>query len=203
MEKKPEQKTFRRPPPVVDGKPAGIQTKSAVASAVQAPVIGKEHSDVAMKGESFLERGFGKPRDAENTMEACIRLCWAARTACQRTLAEHCLPLGGKHVAPAHVITMQDCIELTQVAADFMTRSSPLHTAVCSAAAIVADACADSCEALQPHDASPDGELQRCADACRACAIACREMAAQGVAAEDMHLDAPPSLSEEFPSINA
>ena len=206
MEKPTEQKTLRRPPPVIDGKaksmdgkPAGIQQKSAVASAVQAPLVSKERVD----SESFLERGFGKPRDSENTLEACIRHCWAARHSVQKTLAEHCLPMGGKHVAPAHLIAMQDCIEMTQVAADFMTRSSPLHTAVCSATAIIADACADSCEALQPHDASPDGDMQRCADACRACAIACREMAAEGVAPGDMHIDAPPTLAEEFPGISA
>lgn len=145
----------------------------------------------------------GSARTKESGIEACIRLCWTARHICQKTLAEHCLPAGGKHAAPAHVLAMTDCIELCQVAADFMTRGSPMHTSVCAAAAMIADACADSCEALQPHDISPDGEMQRCADACRACAIACREMAAQGIAPEDMHLDMPPSLAEEFPSVPA
>lgn len=167
------------------------------------PVTEAPATQVADAHDSFLDRGFGRPADSEGGLAACIRLCWAARTSCQRTLAEHCLPMGGKHVAPAHLIAMTDCIEVLQVAADLMTRGSPSHTAVCSAAAIVADACADSCEALQPSDVTPDGDMQRCADACRACAIACRDMAAQGVKPEDMHIDAPPSLAEEFPSINA
>ena len=167
------------------------------------PVTEAPASQAAAPHDSFLDRGFGKPDDVDGGLAACIRLCWTARTICQKTFVEHCLPMGGKHVAPAHVIAMTDCIETLQLAADLMTRGSPSHTAVCSAAAIVADACADSCEALQPSDVTPDGEMQRCADACRACAIACRDMAAKGVAPEDMHIDAPPSLAEEFPSINA
>jgi len=134
-------------------------------------------------------------------LEECIRLCWQARHTVQKTLVEHCLAKGGKYVSPTHVQSMLDCMDMCQAAADFMTRGSPLHTSVCAAAANVADACADSCESLQPNDAKADGEMQRCADTCRACAIACRDMAQQGAAIEDMHIDRPPTLAEEFPSV--
>ena len=138
---------------------------------------------------------------AHANMEECIRLCWDARHIVQKTLIEHCLPKGGRHVGQAHVQSMLDCMDMCQAAADFMTRGSPLHTSVCAAAANVADACADSCEALHPKDTSPDSTMQRCADACRACAIACRSMATDGTALEDLHMDQPPTLSEEFPSL--
>ena len=65
---------------------------------------------------------------------------------------------------------MMDCIEICQTAADFMTRGSDLHAAVCAACADVCDACAESCEMMD------DDEMNACAKACRACADSCREM---------------------------
>lgn len=99
----------------------------------------------------------------------CIKLCWDTRHQCQTTLTKHCLPMGGTHVADAHVNAMIDCISICQVAADFMTRGSPLHTSVCAACALICDACAESCEIF-----SDDKEMLHCAEMCRACAKACR-----------------------------
>lgn len=109
----------------------------------------------------------------KNGLEDAIDACWQAHQSCERTLYGHCLEMGGDHVAPEHVELMTSCIQICQIAADFMTRSSPLHTSVCAACANVCEACADSCEALIPGDVTSP-EMQQCADACRIAAKACR-----------------------------
>ncbi len=106
----------------------------------------------------------------------CIRMCWQSRAACQTVFFTHCLPHGGPHVAPDHVKLMTDCMEICQVAADFMTRDSALHAEICRACAVICDACADSCLEIG------GAEMDRCADICRRCADSCRDMAS----------DAPP-----------
>lgn len=107
---------------------------------------------------------------SKEELQDCITRCWECRTVCQHTLFEHCLKLGGKHAEADHVRLMVDCMQACQTAADFMTRGSPLHTAMCAACADVCERCADSCEAI-------GGEhMMRCADACRKCAASCREM---------------------------
>ncbi|MDE1153517.1 MAG: four-helix bundle copper-binding protein [Micavibrio sp.] len=163
--------------------------------------IKKPMSAELMSADMHLSVPGVQTAEVSPDLDECIRLCWQARHTVQRTLVEHCLSKGGKYVGPTHVQSMLDCMDICQAAADFMTRGSPLHTSVCAAAANVADACADSCESMQPNDATADGEMQRCADICRACAIACRDMAQQGAAIEDLHIDRPPTLAEEFPSI--
>jgi hypothetical protein len=117
----------------------------------------------------------------DQSLESCIQLCWNARHLCQKTLIGHCLPMGGEHVAPAHVELMLSAIEICQTAADFMTRSSPLHTSICAACANVCEACADSSEAILCADNQPCPEMQRCADALRAAANACRTTGQQGI----------------------
>lgn len=99
----------------------------------------------------------------------CIKLCWDTRHHVQTTLSEYCLKKGGAHASGSHVELMTDVVEICQVAADFMTRSSPMHTATCSAAAVICDACAESCEAF-----TKDREMLHCAEILRACAQACR-----------------------------
>ena len=74
---------------------------------------------------------------------------------------------GGAHVEPEHVKIMTDCIQICQAAADFMTRDSHLHTAVCMACMEVCEACAISCRKIG---------MNECADTCQACAISCQKM---------------------------
>lgn len=93
------------------------------------------------------------------------------------TLFGHCLEQGGEHVVSEHVRVMMDCIQACQVAADFMTRNSPLHAAECEACAAVCEACARSCEAID------DTVMQQCAEICRRCAEHCRAMGQQKQAA--------------------
>lgn len=104
----------------------------------------------------------------------CIQLCWECRDTCHDTLFNHCLERGGEHVAQEHVRTMTDCIEVCQVAADFMRRNSHLHPFICQACADVCSACAKSCEHLSERNAI----MKRCADACQRCAESCQKMAA-------------------------
>jgi hypothetical protein len=103
-------------------------------------------------------------------MRACIQHCWDCRDTCQATLYNYCLAQGGHHVGQAHVRIMEDCIQVCQTAADFMTRGSELHMAVCAACADVCEACAESCEMMD------DDEMNACAKVCRTCAASCREM---------------------------
>ena len=65
-------------------------------------------------------------------MHDCIQHCWDCRDTCQATLYNYCLAQGGHHVEQAHVRVMEDCIQICQTAADFMTRGSDLHAAVCA-----------------------------------------------------------------------
>jgi hypothetical protein len=100
----------------------------------------------------------------------CIQACWNCRDICQSTLYSYCLEQGGHHVQPAHVRVMTDCIEICQTTADFMTRKSELHAAICAACADVCEACAESCDLID------DEEMRACAKACNDCAASCREM---------------------------
>ncbi len=103
-------------------------------------------------------------------LRACIHQCWECRDTCQTLLYNHCLVMGGEHVARDHVTLMSDCIQICQAAADFMTRNSAVHMAVCTACAEVCEACARSCAAIDC------AEMQHCAEVCRACARTCHEM---------------------------
>jgi len=103
-------------------------------------------------------------------MKTCITACWECRDECQTMLYTHCLQMGGKHVEAEHVKLMTDCIQICQASADFMTRSSSMHQAVCEACAQICEACAKSCEKI----GGP--EMQKCADTCRKCAASFREM---------------------------
>ncbi len=105
-----------------------------------------------------------------SAMQACIQQCWTCRDTCQSTLFNYCLEQGGHHVEAAHVRLMADCIQICQTSADFMTRNSELHEAVCAACAEVCEACADSCDMMD------DQPMSDCAKVCRTCARSCREM---------------------------
>jgi len=108
--------------------------------------------------------------NTSDPMKACIQLCWDCRHMCQETLYDHCLKMGGAHVAPDHVKIMTDCIEICQTTADFMVRGSALHVETCRACAAVCRACADSCARIG------GAEMEACADLCRKCAQSCAEM---------------------------
>lgn len=104
-------------------------------------------------------------------LKECITQCWDCRHICQETFFTHCLEAGGKHTQPEHVRLMVDCMQACQLAADMMTRHSPVHLAACIACAEICEACAASCEKLADNP-----YMQQCAEACRRCAETCRRM---------------------------
>lgn len=104
-------------------------------------------------------------------MRACIEACHACHHVCVETVT-HCLAMGGKHAEAGHVSTLLDCAQICDTSADFMTRGSAHHPAVCEVCAEVCNACAESCADLE------GAEMKRCADECRRCAEQCRAMAA-------------------------
>lgn len=105
-----------------------------------------------------------------DNMTECKQMAWACRETCQKTLFKYCLQMGHEHAAADHVKTMIDCIQICQVAADFITRESDSHTNVCETCAAICEECIASCEAI-------GGEhMKACADACRKCAEICRSM---------------------------
>lgn len=104
------------------------------------------------------------------TMEDCIHECLECHRVCLKTLAQHCLAMGGRHVEQRHFRLMLDCAQICQVAADFMLRGSDHHTHLCAECAEICRLCADSCEDV--------GDMGECVEACRACGTSCAEMAA-------------------------
>lgn len=118
-----------------------------------------------------------------NDMKDCITTCWDCRTLCHQTLYDHCLPMGGRHTEAEHIKAMMDCIDICQVAADFMTRNSPSHRAVCAACAEVCYDCAESCEKVGGD------EMLACAQLCRECAEMCDDMSLSAI--EEGLLDRP------------
>jgi hypothetical protein len=106
----------------------------------------------------------------------CIQDCNDCRDECEKTFFHDCLEKGGQHAEQKHVKLMADCIEICQVAANFMLRGSEHHAMTCSICADICEACADSCEEI----GGP--EMEKCIEVCRRCAQSCREMSvAHGV----------------------
>ena len=101
-------------------------------------------------------------------VSACRDACAACAQGCLQTLYQHCLMMGGEHVAAEHVTTMADCAQICQTAADFMTRGSRLHAEVCTACAAICTACAEDCREMEG--------MESCAAACERCAASCQEM---------------------------
>ena len=105
-------------------------------------------------------------------MSVCSEACLTTHRLCTET-AIHVLHGGQKgHNEAEHLTALLDCAQMSITSADFMTRRSPHHTHVCAECAEICDACVKLCEA---HP-DPDGQMQRCAEACRRSAQTCREM---------------------------
>ena len=108
----------------------------------------------------------------EEDLRRCIHECDDCHDACAAAVS-HCLEMGGRHAAAAHIRLLLDCAEICRTAAGFMLRGSDLHRLTCGVCAQVCERCAASCEALRADDT-----MRACAEECRLCAASCREMAA-------------------------
>jgi hypothetical protein len=82
---------------------------------------------------------------------------------------QHCLEMGGEHVAPKHFRLMMPCGGICRTAAHFMLIGAEHRRHVCAECAEICAECAAECERL-------DG-MEECVQACR-CAESCRRMAA-------------------------
>lgn len=105
-----------------------------------------------------------------NSMQQCIEECQDCSRICIETI-NHCLEKGSKHASASHIRLLQDCADICQTSANFLSRGSDLHTSTCGVCAEVCEKCAVSCEQF-----NDDADMKRCADACRSCAQSCQQM---------------------------
>ena len=110
-------------------------------------------------------------------MQRCIQLCQDCHALCIQ-LIDHCLTVGGRFAAPAHIRILMDCAQLCTVTADFMARASSFHDRTCTLCAELCRRCAESCDQV----AGNDQLIKQCAELCRRCAESCDRMASKGVA---------------------
>lgn len=114
----------------------------------------------------------GHMQSAMPGMDECIDLCLECHKVCLREAMQHCLEVGGEHVAPEHFRLMITCAQICQTSTDFMLAGSMQHQQVCSVCATLCEQCAQSCRQL-------DG-MEMCAETCERCAESCRQMAGDG-----------------------
>ena len=105
-------------------------------------------------------------------MQECLKACSDCRDICLSSIP-HCLELGGKHAAPAHIGSLIDCAVICGTSAGFLARRSPQHSQVCRACAAICRECERSCREM-----GDDAIMRQCADSCARCAGSCERMAA-------------------------
>ena len=110
----------------------------------------------------------GHMQSAMPGIDECIDRCIECHKVCLHEAMQHCLEVGGDHVAPEHFRLMITCAQMCQISADFMLAGSMLHMQVCGVCAQVCEQCALSCRQLD--------DMEMCAQACERCAESCRKM---------------------------
>lgn len=101
-------------------------------------------------------------------MRGCIDNCLRCYSVCTHTLMHHCMEMGGRHSAPAHVRRMQSCAEACRAAAALMLIGCEYHARYCGLCADVCEDCAEECRQI--------GGMDDCVAACLTCAASCRAM---------------------------
>ena len=103
-----------------------------------------------------------------------LRRCVQATADCHQYSIEtiaYCRHRGGAYADATHLRLLLDCAELCQTTTDFILRGSDLSPALCHLCAEVAERSALSCDQF-----GDDRQTRACAEACRRCALLCREM---------------------------
>ena len=95
----------------------------------------------------------------------CVQDCLNSHAVCLDT-AMRLLQKGASYADPVRILL--DCSELCATNAHFMMRNSPVSGSVCQSCAQVCTHCAEVCDEI--------GEIE-CANACRASATSCEQMA--------------------------
>jgi hypothetical protein len=109
---------------------------------------------------------------SHEALDHCIGKCQECARVCLETLT-YCLGRGGTYVEADHLRTLLDCVDICEVSARFLLRTSPHHELTCAACAKVCTRCAESCVQFVADDT-----MKRCAEVCRLCASSCVTMSA-------------------------
>jgi hypothetical protein len=112
-------------------------------------------------------------REQMSQIELCIQSCLDCQSICLDTIT-HCLLRGGEYASERQILLLQDCAEICDTSANFMTRNSDMRATICGTCAEVCLRCAEECERLGDDDL-----LKACAEACRRCAAHCQLMVAK------------------------
>lgn len=128
----------------------------------------KDEAEAARKNESS---GSSNPQHVvtDEEMQECITGCLACRAICLQTV-DHCLAMGGAHVAQQHVRLLLDCAELCQTSVHFMITHSPLEARIWALCAEACRACEAACRKMG------DTMDLRCAESCPRCAEMLRHL---------------------------
>jgi hypothetical protein len=108
------------------------------------------------------DAGFDKCADA---CSDCQRACDSCAHHCAMMLAE------GKKEHLMTLQTCQDCADICAAASQIVSRGGPFADLICMGCA---DACARCGKQCEQH--AGDKHMTRCAEECRKCETACREM---------------------------
>ncbi len=100
--------------------------------------------------------------EIERALDECTRCHQVCLTG-----SGHVLRKGGDLADAHHIRLLSDCVELCETNSNFMLRGSPFAKRTAVLCAVICRECADEL------DGSDDPVIQRCADACRECAVAC------------------------------
>lgn len=98
-------------------------------------------------------------------MQKCLH-CWEA---CEALITDSIKK--EKYLTPLHIA--RDCAEICSMCIKFEAQRSTFFEQLCQVCSNICDACATECEKFSTE--SPFAK--ECAEACRACAIASREIA--------------------------
>ena len=110
--------------------------------------------------------------DHKKMFQECAKACSDCQRACD-SCNIHCLHQlrAGKQEHLPSLLTCQDCATICASASEIVARGGPFSKAICEACVVACDQCAKECEKF------PDDEhMKECAQECRKCEKACREM---------------------------
>src|SRR4051812_14420218 len=128
---------------------------------------------------AFVQQGRtaekGDHKDNPEAMQACAKACSVCQRACDGC-ATHCsqqLAEGKK----GHLTTLaccQDCATCCAAAAQICSRGGPCCAMICECCTKACNHCATACEKFPD-----DKHMKLCAEECRKCEMACKEMVKQ------------------------
>jgi hypothetical protein len=122
---------------------------------------------------SWISSARAEDHDAHHQMfDKCSEACSACQLACH-ACHHHCMGLleEGKKEHALTAKLCSDCGDICALAANIVARHGALAGTICEACAKACDDCGNQCMKYEN-----DPIMKRCADECKRCAAACREM---------------------------